>query len=274
MDFGGVLESWFEEAVNFLPKIMAAVVIFILTLVLSAFIAKWIKKLVSKKVSDTETLQLIFRIARWTLLIFGTVVALDQVSFDVTGFVAGLGVAGFTIGFALQDMAKNFISGLLLLYRQPFSVGDTVKLLDFTGVVTDINIRDTEMRTLDGEKVIIPNQDVFENSIINYTDTKYRRREIVIGLGYEENSEKAIEIFLETLNAVPGVQKDPAPTVQADALGDSTLTLIARFWVDQDADNLLEVHSQAVQAIKIAAENTGINLPYPIQTVRLEKINQ
>ncbi len=271
MDIQALLGDWLDQAASVIPQVISAVVIFIVTVVASGFIAKWIRQLMKKKISNHETLQLIFRITRWAVLLVGTVVALDQMNFDVTGFIAGLGVAGFTIGFALQDMAKNFISGLMLLYRQPFSVGDRVGIADYEGVILDINVRDTVLKTLDGEKVIIPNQDVFENPIINYTDTQFHRREIIIGLGYEENSRHAIDVFVETIGHVPGVAEEPAPTVRAEELGDSTLTLSALFWVDHHQHNLFEVHSDVVQAIKEAAEKHQINLPYPIQTVWLKK---
>ncbi len=271
MDIQSVLQDWLDQVAAFLPNIISSVVIFLLAIIGSGFVAKWIRRLVRKRITNSETLQLIFRITRWTVLIIGTVVALDQVDFDITGFIAGLGVAGFTIGFALQDIAKNFISGLLLLYRQPFSVGDRVQISDFKGVILDINVRDTVIETLDGEKVIIPNQDVFENPIVNYTDTQFRRREIIIGLGYEQDSQRAIHVFEDSIKDVPGVEPEPEPTVRAEALGDSTLTLSALFWVNHHENNLFHVHSEVVQAIKVAAEQNQINLPYPIQTVYVKQ---
>jgi len=167
MDFQQALQNWFTTFLKYLPNLIAGIVIFILTLIGSGFIAKWVRRLVKVKVDNKELHQLVFRITRWVILILGTILALDQVNFDVTGFIAGLGVAGFTIGFALQDIAKNFISGLLLLYRQPFHLGDYVGISDYEGRVKEINIRDTVIETLDGELVIIPNQDVFENPILN-----------------------------------------------------------------------------------------------------------
>lgn len=209
MDIQKVFQEWFAAIIDFLPKIISGVVIFILAIACSGFIAKWVRRLLKKRISDRELLHLIFLITRWTILIFGTVLALDQVDFNVTGFIAGLGVAGFTIGFALQDIAKNFISGLLLLYRQPFSLGDFVAVHDHTGTVKAINVRDTVIEKLDGELVIIPNQKVFENPIINYTHSKLRRRAVEIGLGYEENLSYASKIFLEAINGVQGVEKEP-----------------------------------------------------------------
>jgi len=157
MNIQSIFQDWLSTFTQFLPKVISGIVIFIVTVIGSGFLAKWVRRLVKKKIEDREILQLIFLITRWTVLIIGTVLALDQVDFDVTGFIAGLGVAGFTIGFALQDIAKNFISGLMLLYRQPFNLGEFVTVADHMGTVKEINIRDTVIETFDGEIVIIPN---------------------------------------------------------------------------------------------------------------------
>lgn len=273
MEIQQAFQEWLTSFVAFLPKLVAGIVIFIITLIVSGFIAKWVRKIARKKISNKEMLQLIFVITRWTVLIFGTIFALSQVDFDVTGFIAGLGVAGFTIGFALQDIAKNFISGLLLLYRQPFNLGDYVTLGDFSGIVKEINIRDTLIETPSGENVIIPNQTVFENAIINFTQTPIRRQNLSIGLGYEEDADRAMEIFLDVIKNVPGVEAEPKPTVRAEGLGDSALILSALYWIDQSKSDYFGVHSNVITAVKEASEKHNINLPYPIQTVRLQKMN-
>jgi len=273
MDFQVILQDWFANFITFLPNLIAGIVIFILTLVASGFFATWIQKPIKKKVSNTEILQLISRLTRWTVLITGTILALDQVNFDVTGFIAGLGVAGFTIGFALQDIAKNFISGILLLYRQPFSIGERVMVSDYKGEVIEINVRDTVIKTLDGELVIIPNREVYENPIINLTHTRIRRRTIVIGLGYEQDVERAERLFLDAIKTIPEVEKDPPPTIRADSLGDSALSLEALFWIDQIKYDFLQVHSKVVKAVLRTAEENNINLPYPVQTVLLRNLS-
>lgn len=273
MELSEIFQDWLVSFVEFLPKLIAGVIIFILTLVLAGFVAKWVRKVANKKIESVEILQLLSTIAKWSVIILGTILALSQVNFDVTGFVAGLGIAGITIGFALQDIAKNFISGLLLLIRQPFQLGEFIEVSDFSGTVKEINIRDTVIETLDGELVIIPNTQVFENPIINNTTSKFRRATVSIGLGYEENTEDAIKVFLEAIKSVPGVAMEPAPSIMADTLGDSALMLSARFWVDQHKDNFVIVQSEVVKAIKVASEEHNIDLPYPVQTVLLKQVS-
>jgi small conductance mechanosensitive channel len=272
MEIQSALQDWLTSFVQFLPKLIFGIVIFILALFGSGFIAKWVRRVLQKKISSLEILQLASRLTRWSIIIIGTIFALNQVNFDVTGFVAGLGLAGLTIGFALQNIAQNFISGILLLYRQPFSIGERVKVSDFVGEVIEINVRDTVIETLDGELVIIPNRDVFENPIVNLTHTPIRRRTIVIGLGYDEDADRAEKLFLDAIKSTQGVEADPPPTIRADSLGDSALMLEALFWIDQDKFDFMQVHSAAVKAILKTADKHNINLPYPVQTVLLKKM--
>jgi len=271
MDWTLDLQQLLQEFLQFLPKLVSAIITFIVFLILSKLAKKSIKKLLSKRISDEETQKLLTRLATWAILIFGTILALDQVDFNVTGFVAGLGIAGFTIGFALQDIAKNFVAGILLLIRQPISIGDIVEISGFSGTIQDIDIRDTSIKTFDGELVILPNADVLANPIKNFSGLEKRRRSVKIGLGYEEDVERAKGIFLTAIRTVQGVEAEPAPTVIAMELGDSALSLTAFFWLDQTKYGLYEVHSAVVEAISEAAKDNQINLPYPIQTVRLQK---
>jgi small conductance mechanosensitive channel len=271
MDLSAPLQAFVQEALQFIPKLIVALIVFGVSLFLSVVAARWTERTARTKIDDKETLLLLSRLARWAVVVLGTVLALDQVNFDVTGFVAGLGIAGLTIGFALQDITRNFIAGLILLVRQPFDIGDGVEVAGHAGTVLEITTRDTVLKAWDGEMVILPNLEVFTQPIINYSDLPNRRRTIQIGLGYGEDVERVTELLLEAIRGVDGVLVDPAPELLADNLGDSTLNLSARFWVNQETHGLFDVHSAVVRTIKEAAEQEGIDLPYPIQTVRLER---
>ncbi len=271
MNWTAELQAYFQNLVEFFPKLITAIITFLVFLLLANLAKHAVKKFLSKRISNQEILKLLSRIATWTVIIFGTILALEQVDFNVTSFVAGLGIAGFTIGFALQDIAKNFIAGILLLIRQPFKIGDAVEISDFQGTVQDISIRDTSIKTFDGELVILPNADVLANPIKNYSGLKQRRRAVKIGLGYEEDIDRAKRVFIDAISSVPGVSKEPAPSVIVMELGDSALMMTAFFWFDQVSSDLFTVHSAAVQAISEAANREGITLPYPVQTIRLQQ---
>lgn len=270
MDWGAQLQEMFHGFLLFLPRLITSLVIFVAAIVLGGLVKRALKRALTLRIRDQEIVELLGRLARWAVIILGTLAALDQVNFDVTSFIAGLGIVGFTIGFALQDIARNFVSGILLLIRQPFEIGDAVEVAGLSGTVLEISTRDTVIKSLDGEAVIIPNSEVFASSITNYSKLPQRRRTITIGLGYGEDVDRAVQLFREAIQGVTGVLADPPPSVLADGLGDSALTLAARFWVNQTSHDLLDVHSAVVQAIKEIAEENEIDLPYPTQTVRIE----
>jgi len=270
MDLSGTFQELLQGALRFIPHLIAALITFAASLLLSGLAARWVRRTAKVKIHDPETLQLLSRLVRWTVIIMGTLAALEQVNFDATSFIAGLGIAGITIGFALQDIARNFVAGILLLVRQPFDIGNAVEVAGYAGTVLDITTRDTVLKTWDGEMVVLPNMDVFTSAIINYSALPHRRRTVYIGLGYDEDVGQATSVFLDAIQSVEGVLDDPAPSLLAEELGDSALTLVARFWVNQETHGLFDVHSEVVRAIKETAEREEIDLPYPVQTVRLE----
>jgi len=260
-----------QQLLQNLPSYVLACVALVATLLLSSVAQRWAKRSVAHRIDDPESQELVARMARWTVLTLGTLTALNQIpGVDVSSLLTGLGVLGFTIGFALQDIARNFIAGLLLLVRQPFSVGDAVEVAGHAGTVLDIRTRDTVIKTWDGVMEIIPNLDVFTSPIVNYSELPLRRRTVMIGLGYGEDVEKARDLFMNAIRSTEGVVEEPAPQILSEELGESALTLAARFWVNQETHSLFDVHSDVVDAINRAAEEAGVNLPYPTHVVQLE----
>ncbi len=265
------IKKMLEDLIGNIPQYLWAVAIFVATLILSRAVERWVERSTKRKIEDRETRRFLARAARYTVLVLGALAALEQIpGIEITSFLAGLGIVGFTIGFALQDIARNFIAGLLLLLRQPFSVGDAVELAGHAGSVTEITMRDTVIKSWDGVMEIIPNLDVYTNPIVNYSEHPLRRRTVMIGLGYGADVDRAKSILLEAIASTEGVLAEPAPELITEELGDSTLNMAARFWVNQETHSLLGVHSAVVEAINAAAEREGIDMPFPTQVVKLE----
>ncbi|MFP4344421.1 MAG: mechanosensitive ion channel family protein [Anaerolineales bacterium] len=270
MNITETLETLLSDVVYFIPNLLVALVVFVITLWLAGVAARQAEESAKKRIEEPEIVEILVRITRWGVLILGTLVALEQVNFNITGFLTGLGILGFTVGFALQDISRNFVAGILLILRRPFNIGDAIKIGDFSGAVLKINMRDTVIRTWDGEMVIIPNIDVFTQAITNYTALPLRRRTVKIGLGYGQDLRQAVEILIEALRNVDGVLESPAPEIYAQELGDSVLNFAAYFWLNQKTHGLFKVQSDAIQAINTAAERAGIDMPYPTQVVHLQ----
>ncbi|NIN69945.1 MAG: mechanosensitive ion channel [Anaerolineae bacterium] len=257
-------------AVDFVPRLAAALVVFVLSLILARLAGRAIVH--AARNVDEEVRKLLSRLTSAGIIIVGTIVALDQVNFDVTAFVAGLGIVGFTLGFAFQDIAKNFMAGILLLVQQPLEIGDAIEVAGYQGTVTDVDIRATTIRAWDGQQVVIPNADVYTSAIINYSRYSDRRIILGVGVGYQEDLSRAEEVFLAAIQGLEEVLEDPAPAVYWKNLGSSAVDMEAYFWIDQTESSLAEITSKAVLALKEAAEREGINLPYPIQTVRVHQM--
>jgi len=257
-------------AIDFVPRLVVGVLVFLASLLLARLVGRTVVRVAQK--ADEEVRRLLGRLASVATIVVGTIVALDQVDFDVTAFIAALGLVGFTLGFAFQDIAKNFIAGILLLIQQPFDIGDAIEVVDYQGTVTDVDIRATTLKAWDGQEVIVPNADVYTSPIINYSRYPARRIVLGIGLGYEEDLAQAKEVFLRAITNIEDVLDDPPAAVYCKSLGSSSVEMEAYFWVDQTRSSLLEATSKAVQALKGAAALEGISLPYPIQTVRLRQL--
>jgi len=258
------------QGVDFVPRLIVAIVVFLVSLLAARLAGRGVRNATANV--DEEVARLLARLASVATVVVGTIVALDQVDFDVTGFVAGLGLVGFTLGFAFQDIAKNLMAGILLLMQQPFEIGDAIEVADRTGTVTDVDIRATTIKAWDGQQVIVPNADVYTSPIINYSTYPQRRVVLGIGVGYEEDLTRAQEVFLEAIRGVEGVLEDPAPAIYCKNLGSAAVEAAAYFWIDQTESSLFEVTSEAVKAMKDAAAQASINLPYPIHTIRVRQL--
>jgi small-conductance mechanosensitive channel len=274
MDVQKTLEQLLVEFLDFLPRVIAGVVVFIITLYISAWIARIVKRSAQRRNADPEIVILLTRGTRWTLIILGIIVSLEQVNFDVTGLIAGLGIAGVTIGFALQDVAKNFIAGVLLLIQQPFEIGDVVKILDYVGTVQGITLRTTDILAQDGRMVIVPNSEVFVNPLMNYSRTPRRRIEITAGVSYDSDLQAVTETALRVLGDLDEVLAEPAPEVTFREFGGSTVEFVAYYWIATEGAGLKEsnvrlARDAGMKALKTAFEEEGIEMPFPTMEIRM-----
>jgi small conductance mechanosensitive channel len=266
------LESIYAWLIDFLPKLGVALLIVFIGYLLSRWASKAVKKALEVRKIDTELIVLFEMTTRWGILILALYLAAESIApGSLTGFVAALGIAGFALGFALQDVAKNFIAGILLLLQQPFNIGEVIEVADYRGTVLNISLRTTEMRTLDGRFVSIPNGDVFVNPLINFSKAPRRRVEITVGVGYESDLDQVTKIALETVGNIPDVLKDPAPTVVFTGLGDSAINFSLFYWVDTENGDLSKAQTMGIKLIKRTFEGAGIEMPYPTQSLHIIK---
>lgn len=264
---GEVFQDLLMQAIEFLPKVIFSLTVFVLGLIIAGFLARLMRRAVQRRDAGLEAELLVSKITRWSIVIVVSIVALQQIDFDVTAFLTGLGIVGFTIGFAIQDVSKNFVAGLLLLLQQPFNIGDAIKVGDFSGTVSSVDLRATGLQTIDGREVLIPNAEVFTSPIEKYGRDTRRRVEIAAGVAYESDLDHVAEVALRAIQEIDGVIPSPEPSVIFDNLGPSTVDFVAYFWVDRSRIGVLRARDAGVRSIKLAFEEEGIDMPYPIQTV-------
>ena len=182
--------------------------------------------------------------------------------------LAGAGIAGLALALAFQDIAGNFISGIFISFRRPLHIGDIVKIKDYMGKVEEINLRDTTIRTFQGEMVIIPNKEVFQNPIENYSLLGKRRFDLSVGVSYGEDLEKVMEVTLNAVKGIVGLSEDDETTMFYNEFGDSSINFVIRIWINTpDQPEYLKVGSEAIMRIKKAYDENDIMIPFPIRTL-------
>jgi small-conductance mechanosensitive channel len=264
------LALWMREFVKLLPNLVIACII----LVLGIYIAKFVRKVAYKilhRFVHHEAVSNLFSSFIYLLSIGVTLfVALSVLHLDkaVTSILAGAGIAGIALAFAFQDIAANFMAGILLSIRRPIRIGDLVKSKDVFGKVLTINMRDTIIKTLQGQHVIVPNKDIFQNSLENFTISGKRRIDMTVGVSYGEDLEKVRKVTLEAVKNITVINPDEPPRLFYEEFSDSSINFTLQVWINSTEQPIfLQGRSEAVMLIKKAYDENGITIPFPIRTL-------
>ena len=269
------INGWIERALSLLPNIMVAVSILLIFWLLAILVRKAAQK-VTYKVSESESLSHLVGIITYTLvLISGLAIALSvlELSKAVTSILAGAGIIGLALGFAFQDLAANFISGAALALRKPFQVGDYIETDNTFGKIESIELRNTTLKQVTGETVLIPNKVIFQNKMTNYSTSGIRRIDVACGVEYSANLEQVRSIAYEAIRDLSQCKTNKDPEIFFTEFADSSINFVARFWIDYGARQVdfVRAQSDAIMAIKSAFDQNDINIPFPIRTVYLNK---
>ncbi|MFW5955204.1 MAG: mechanosensitive ion channel family protein, partial [Rhodothermales bacterium] len=263
------LQSWLQAIILMLPEFVSAVVVVIIGALLARFVRRAIYG-VLRRVSTYDTVNhLLATIAYGVVLAITVFVALGILGLDraVTSLLAGAGIIGLALGFAFQDLASNFIAGILLSVRRPFLEGDLIETNDFLGTVMEINLRSTKLRTLQGQIAIIPNAEVFTNPLKNFS-TGERRIDLACGVSYGDDLAHVRSVVLSAVRSLEGIRTDGPIDLFFEEFGDSSINFTVRFWIDfARQPDFLRARSEAVIAIKKAFDQEGITIPFPIRTL-------
>lgn len=259
-------QQFVDSFIKGVPNLLTALVIFVASLYLARLTSNLLRRVLQRRRAPAGVVNLLGELLLWSIIVAGTITALQRF-FDVTAFLAGLGILGFTIGFALQDIMKNFASGVILLLQQPFHVGETIGVKGFDGTVLAIDLRATEMRAADGRVVILPNAEVLANPIVNYSRANQRRVDFSLNLAHTIEPGAVRQIILEAIEDVEGFLNEPAPVIAFNSITDSALELNVSFWVDVTKNDPVHAKDMALLKVRAAFNDQGIEIPHPVQAV-------
>ncbi|ASJ17310.1 mechanosensitive ion channel protein MscS [Thermococcus chitonophagus] len=240
-----------------------------LSKIIAGFLLFYISYLIGKKVQDYWLIregaeaQIKAKIFYYTLVTLAFFLALNIAGFSgrLTTVIAAAGITGIVLGFSAQTVIANFISGIFMYFDKPLKIGDPVEVGGYSGIVHDIRILSTRIRTWDGLLVRIPNEKVFNSEIKNLAKYPARRVDVIVGIAYREDIERVIRIIREILDDMPYVLAEPEPSIFVDELGDSSVNIAVRAWAP--SEKWFDVRTQILQRIKEALDEKGIEIPFP-----------
>ncbi len=251
-------------------NLIMALVIFIVGRWLAKSIRKIVKRLMNKAEMDEILTNFVGNMLYFALLIVVVIAALDQLGINTTSVMAIFAAAGLAVGLALKDSLSNFAAGVMLVIFKPFKAGDFIEAAGNTGVVEQLRIFSTVMRTGDNREITIPNSYIYGGTIVNFSARDTRRIDMVFGIGYEDDIKQAKSLINEAMSEDERILKDPKPVILLMELADSSINFAVRPWVNS-ADYWV-VRSDLMEQVKEKFDANGISIPYPQQDLHLYKV--
>ena len=273
----GLFEEWlvsfkawaFENTPSMFLKLCLFLAILYGTKVLSKIVSKGVQRSVKHSKMDFSVLMQDFfvSVASKAVIFVGLLVALSQIGIELAPLLTGFGVAGVIIGFALQDTLSNFASGLMILIYRPYDVGDMVKVAGIQGTVKNMSLVSTTVQTIDNQRLVIPNNKIWGDVINNITAERIRRVDMVFGIGYSDDIDKAKAIFTEILSTDTRVLSEPEAMVKLHTLNESSVDFVVRPWVK--TDDYWDVYWDVTEKVKKRLDEEGVTIPFPQRDVHL-----
>ncbi|MDX2412878.1 MAG: mechanosensitive ion channel [Woeseiaceae bacterium] len=268
-DWNEVIAMLKTTGIEFAINLVTAIAIFYIGRMVVGLLMRGLKKMMQTQEVDVTLQSFVANLVRMVLLTFVIIAAISALGIQTTSFIAILGAAGLAIGLALQGSLSNFASGVLIVLFRPYKVGDFVEAAGISGVVEEVQILTTVLKTGDNKKVIVPNGQIMDSVITNFSANKRRRVDMVVGVSYDDDLDKVRSTLEQLVAADERILDDPACTIAVSALADSSVNFVVRPWV-KSAD-YWGVMFDLTEAIKKRFDKEGISFPFPQQDVHLYK---
>lgn len=260
------LDSIVDGFFRLLPNIGIAVVVLLLF-----WTAAWIVRRVIRRISTRKQRanlgQVLGSLAFWSIQFLGVLIAITIVAPSVKpdDLLAGLGIGSVAIGFAFKDILQNMLAGILILLRQPFEIGDQIVSGGHEGTVEKIETRATFLKTYDGQRVVIPNTEIYTDKVVVRTAFDHRRSEYDVGIGCNDDWAEAKTLMIDAARSVEGVLADPPPEAIPVAIGDFSNIIRLRWWTKSDRGDVINLFGDVVERVYRTLDENGIDMPYPTQ---------
>ena len=263
------LNGWVTLTIKMLPNLVVAVILLVIIVKLSRPIAKLVARAVMRLSGYRHIARLTATMTRLVVITIGIILALDVLNLDraVASMLAGVGILGIAFGFASQDIVANFMSGILLHFIHPFRLDDLIRSGDLFGHVEAIDMRSTQIRNQQGQRVTIPNKNILGNPLINFTISGERRVDLPWSLTQVEDLQKAEELAIKAVEALEWRIPDRPVELFYEKMGNYTIDFEIRFWTDPEQKVWLKARSEAIKAIKRIFEEHGIPMPSPVRVL-------
>lgn len=264
----GLVTTVGELAVEYTISVVGAIILLIIGFIVAGQVRKLVYAAIMKAKHGDQTLAgFVSKAARYAVLALVIVMVLSQFGVQTASIIAALGAAGLAIGLALQGTLQNVASGLVLLFLRPFKVGDYIESSNVSGVIQEIGLFATELKTLDGLYVLAPNSDVWGTPITNFSREKTRRFDLSIGIGYDDDIDKAMKVMQQIIAKDDRVLENPEPYLFVDSLGDSAVGVTCRVWIN--TTDWWATTRDLTKNAKQAFDKAGISIPYPQREVHI-----
>lgn len=255
------MEEYIKILLEYLPKIVTALLIYIIGSFLIKILVKSSKKIMEKRGVDLTLQKFLGNLGGWILKILLFITVISQLGIATTSFAAIIAAAGLAVGLALQGSLSNFAGGVLIMIFKPFKIGDLIEAQGEIGVVKELEIFTTKLTGLSNKEIIIPNGSLSNGNIVNYSAEGTRRVDMVFGVSYDADIKKTKEVLMEVVTSHPKVLETPAPMVAVLELADSSVNFAVRPW--SKVEDYWAVYFDVMENAKLALDKAGIEIPYP-----------
>jgi small conductance mechanosensitive channel len=249
-------------------RLGVALAIFIIGKWIAGIITRAVQRIMGKAGMDAMLARFLGNILYAVLLVAVIIAAVDQLGVNTTSLLAVFGAAGLAVGLALQNSLSNFSAGVMLIIFRPFKVGDFIEAAGVTGVVEEVQIFNTLLKTPDNREIIVPNGQIYSGTITNFSARDTRRIDLVFGIGYDDDIKKAKQLIEQIMTADDRILKEPAAAVALGELADSSVNINVRPWVK--SENYWPVRADLLENVKAAFDANGISIPFPQRDVHMK----